>query len=66
MNEIVTAVQRGSQIYVYGQGNSNFAGNSPDDGLKAFTSSLVSVRRGRNIYVYGSQGRQISIVFAGS
>ena len=67
--EIVTAVQRGTQVYVYGQGQRQlcaiFAGNGPDDGLKGFTSSTVSVRRGRNIYVYDAQGRQISSVFAG-
>ena len=69
MNEIVTAIQRGSQVYVYGQGQRQlcaiFAGNGPDDGLKGFTSSSVSVRRGSNIYVYDAQGRQISSVFAG-
>ena len=69
VSEIVTAVQRGSQVYVYGQGQRQlcaiFAGNSPDDGLKGFTSSSVSVRRGNNIYVYDAQGRQISSVFAG-
>ena len=69
MNEIVTAVQRGSQVYVYGHGQrqlcSIFAGNGPDDGLKGYTSSTVSVRRGNNIYVYDAQGRQISSVVAG-
>ncbi len=69
MNEIVTAVQRGSQVYVYGQGQRQlcaiFAGNSPDDGLKGFASPTVSVRLGRNIYVYDSQGWQISSAFAG-
>lgn len=69
VSEIVTALQRGSQIYVYGQGQRQlcaiFAGNGPDDGLKGFTSSSVSVRRGSNICVYDAQGRQISSVFAG-
>ena len=69
VSEIVTAVQCGSQVHVYGQGQRQlcaiFAGNGPDDGLKGFTSSSVSVRRGSNIYVYGAQGRQIPSVFAG-
>lgn len=69
VSEIVTAVQRGSQVYVYGQGQRQlcaiFAGNGPDDGLHGFTSSSVSVRRGRNIYTYDAQGRQISSTFAG-
>ena len=69
MSEIVTALQRGSQIYVYAQGQRQlcaiFAGNGPDDGLKGFTSSSVSVRRGSNIYIYDANGRQISSVFAG-
>ena len=69
MSEIITAVQRGSQVYVYGAGQRQlcavFAGNGPDDGLKGYTSSTVSVRRGSQIYVYDAQGRQISSVFAG-
>jgi hypothetical protein len=69
MNENVTAVQRGSQIYVYGRGQRQlcaiFVGNSPDDGLKGFASPTVSVRKGRNIYIYDAQGRQISSMFAG-
>ena len=64
MSEIVTAVQRGGQVYVYGAGQRKlcavFAGNGPEDGLKGYTSSTVSVRRGSNIYVYDPQARQIS------
>jgi len=60
MSKIVTAVQRGSQVYVYGPNQRQlctvFAGNGPDD---------VSVRRGNNIYVYDAQGRQVSSSFAG-
>jgi hypothetical protein len=69
MTEIVTAIQRGSQVYVYANGQRQlcavFAGNGPDDGLKGYTSSTVSVRRGSQIYVYDNKGRQISSVFAG-
>ena len=70
MSDIVTAVQRGSQVYVYGAGQrqlcSIYAGTGPNDGLKGYTSSTVSVRRGSQIYVYDNQGRQISSVFAGN
>lgn len=69
MTEIVTAVQRDSQIYVYGPNQRQlcavFAGSGPDDGLKGYTSSTVSVRRGSNIYVYDVHGRQVSSSFAG-
>ncbi len=69
MTEIVTAIQRGSQVYVYGAGQRQlcavFAGNGPDDGLKGYTSSTVSVQRGGTIYVYNAKGQQISGVFAG-
>lgn len=69
MTEIVTAVQRGSQVYVYGPNQRQlcavFAGNGPDDGLKGFTSTSVSVRRGNMIYVYNAKGQQVSSVFAG-
>jgi hypothetical protein len=69
VSDIVTAVQRESQVYVYGAGQrqlcSVYAGTGPNDGLKGYTSSTVSVRRGNNIYVYDAQGRQVSSVFAG-
>lgn len=69
MSEIITAVQRGSQVYVYGAGQRQlcavFAGNGPDDGLKGYTSSTISVRRGSQIYVYDAQGRQVSSMLAG-
>lgn len=69
MSEIVLAVQRGSQVYVYGPNQRQlcavFAGTGPDDGLKGYTSSAVSVRRGNNIYVYDAQGHQVSSSFAG-
>jgi len=69
MSEIVTAVQRGSQVYVYGAGQrqlcSVFAGNGPLDGLKGYTSGSVTVRRGTMLYVYDAKGRQVSSVFAG-
>ena len=69
MSEIVTAVQRGSQVCVYGSNQRQlcavFAGNGPEDGLKGYTSSTVSVRRGNTIYVYNAKGQQISSVYAG-
>ena len=53
MTEIVTAVQRGSQVYVYGPNQRQlcavFAGNGPEDGFRGYTSSTVSVRRLKNL-----------------
>lgn len=69
MTDIVTAVQRGSQVYVYGPNQRQlcavFAGNGPKDGLQGYTSSTVSVRRGGMIYVYNAKGQQVSSVFSG-
>ncbi len=69
VSEIVTALQRSGQVYVYGTGQRQlcavFAGNGPEDGLKGYTSSTVSVRRGNTIYVYNAKGQQISSVYAG-
>lgn len=69
MPNIVTAVQRGSQVYVYGAAQqqlcSIYAGNEPGDGLKGFTTTTVSIKRGRSVYVYDAQGRQISSTYAG-
>jgi hypothetical protein len=68
VSDIVTAVQRGTQVYVYGAGQrqlcSVHAGTGPNDGLKGYTSSTVSVRRGSTIYVYNAKGQQVSSVFA--
>ena len=61
--EILTAVQRGSNVYVYNAKKQQifyrFAGIGPSDGLKGFTDSTVSIQRGCYIYTYNQKGYQI-------
>lgn len=69
--QIASAVERGSYIYVYNdKGNQICAisggGSGPKDGLQGYTGSTVSVRRGSYIYIYNSKGNQISAVSAGN
>lgn len=53
---IVTAVQRGNSVYVYGAGNRLLFSRSGE--LHGFTSASVSVRRGNTGYVYNERGTQ--------
>ena len=69
--QIASAVERGSYIYVYNdKGNQICAisggGSGPKDGLQGYTGSTVSVRRGSYIYVYNAKGNQISAISAGN
>ena len=69
--QIASAVERGSYIYVYNDmGNQICAisggGSGPKDGLKGYTASTVSVRRGSYIYLYNAKGNQISAISAGN
>lgn len=61
---IGNAVQRGSQVYVYDEKGHQLAmlqgGNGPQDGLKGYTGTTVSVRRGGNVFTYDEKGRQLS------
>ncbi|HJU12712.1 MAG TPA: hypothetical protein VJ728_17640, partial [Candidatus Binataceae bacterium] len=56
----------GFTIYIYDEEGRQLgiipAGSGPNDGLKAYTGSTVSVRRGHAIYVYDERGRQKSII----
>lgn len=65
--EIMTAVQRGSNVYVYNEKKQQifyrFAGIGPGDGLKGYTSSTVSIQRGHYIYTYNQDGCQIGAKF---
>lgn len=66
---IITAVQRGSSITVYGVGNKvllNLAvgTNGPKDGLVGYTATTVSIRRNSMIVTYDVKGRIISNVSA--
>lgn len=55
---IVTAIQRGSQVYVYGEKNRQLFSKSGS--LHGFTAASVSVVRGNMVYTYDERGRQIS------
>lgn len=58
---ITVAVQRGSYVYVYGEGNKHLF--SKDGTLYGYTSTTVSVRRGNVVYTYDTRGIQISSRF---
>ncbi len=65
--EILTAVQQGSNVYVYNEKKQQifyrFAGIGPSDGLKGYTSNTVSIQRGHYIYTYNQEGCQIGAKF---
>lgn len=62
---IVVAVQRGYNVFVYGEQNRQLCmiptGTGHSDGLVGYTSQSVSVRRGSNIFTYNANGNQIAI-----
>lgn len=55
---IVTAVQKGNIVYVYGTGNRVLFSQSGE--LHGYTSSSVSVKKGNMIYTYNERGSTIS------
>ncbi len=59
---IVTAVERGSSIHVYGPNGAIIATLSRGDGLHGYTSGSISVRRGSSIVTYDDKQRMISVV----
>ena len=63
---IATAVQRGTSIYLYNEYGNTIAllpcGSGPNDGLKGYTSSSVSVRLGPQIYIYNEKGNIVRVV----
>lgn len=59
---IETAIQKGSYVYVYGQGNRSLF-SCPGE-LHGFTSATVSVRRGSYVYTYDARGHVISSHYA--
>lgn len=64
---IETAVQRGNNVYVYGERNRQLAvlpaGNvQKGDGLQGYTTGAVSIRRGSFVYTYDEKGRRLSTV----
>lgn len=55
---IVTAVQKGNMVYVYGVGNRILFSKYGE--LHGYTSSSVSVKKGNMIYTYNERGSTIS------
>jgi hypothetical protein len=66
MASIVTAVETGDFVYVYGERNRVLctipSAGGPGDGLKGYTSSSVSIQQGRFIYVYNEKGQCIQTI----
>ena len=60
---IGSAIERGSQVFVYDErGHMLFSkskGSGPHDGLLGFTSSTVTVRSGSVAIIYGPAGQMI-------
>jgi hypothetical protein len=66
MASIVTAVETGGFVYVYGEQNRVLctipSGGGPSDGLKGYTASSVSVQQGRFIYIYNERGQCVQTI----
>lgn len=54
---IDTAIQKGSSVYVYGNGNRMLFVKSGD--LYGYTSTSVSVKHGNTVYTYNERGSLI-------
>lgn len=55
---IVTAIQKGTTVYVYGAGNRLLF--TQGGTLQGYTSGSVSIRRGNTIYTYSDRNSLIS------
>ena len=59
-----SAIEKRGFVYVYDEkGRSLFTkqtGTQPNDGLKGYTATTVSIRRGSFLYTYDEKGRQLS------
>ena len=56
---IGTAIQKGSQVFVYNERNSQIYVVNGE--LHGYTSTSVSVKRGSQIFTYNERGSQISV-----
>lgn len=54
---ITTAIQKGSIVYVYGDGNRQLFNKTGE--LHGYTSSTVSIRKGNVVYTYNERGSQV-------
>jgi hypothetical protein len=63
---ISSAVERGPQIFLYNEKGSIIcaipSGSGPNDGLKGYTATSVSVRSGANILIYDDKGHLVRSV----
>lgn len=55
---IVTAVQKGSTVYIYGERNRLLFTQSGE--LHGYTGSSVSVKKGNTVYTYNDRGSLVS------
>lgn len=55
---IITAIQKGSMVYVYGEHNRLLFTKSGE--LHGYTGSSVSVKKGNMVYTYNDRGSLIS------
>ncbi len=57
---IGSVVRRGSSVYIYDENGRQIGtiGVAPNDTLKGYTSTTVSIQRGSMIYIYDEKGRQ--------
>ena len=55
---IVTAIQKGNSVYVYGERNRLLFTKSGD--LHGYTGSSVSVKKGNTVYTYNDRGSLVS------
>lgn len=55
---IVTAIQKGNTVYVYGEGNRLLFSQYGE--LHGYTSSSVSIKKGNAIYTYNERRTTIS------
>lgn len=55
---IVTAIQKGNSVYVYGERNKLLFTQSGE--LHGYTGSSVSIKKGNMIYCYNERGSLIS------
>ena len=55
---IVTAIQKGNSVYVYGERNKLLFTQSGE--LHGYTGSSVSVKKGDTVYTYNDRGSLVS------
>lgn len=56
---IITAVQKGSTVYVYGEHNRLMFIKSGE--LHGYTGSSVSIKKGNTVYTYNERGSLVSM-----